>query len=286
MAFGTAAALVLGGSSIASSLLGGNDTSAEPLPLWNKIQRDLAKVLGPEISEGIGKGATSYSGQLVADIPEMFTQAYDKLNAMMGAYDDDITNALLTDMSGEPAWDSQYSNIAETWRSEFAVPVMSTWSETVQPLIKEAANAIPGGFRSLGMAKNVAAGANEYFAQYVQPTLFQAYSDETNRQFTSVEAAAARRLPAATKLSTLAGDMAQPYMAAALTQKGMEQEGLSAEYQEFMRMAPENNPYYAKALSFLGIPTTDWAVTNQQDQIPGALMSAAALALMAGQSEE
>lgn len=251
-------------------------------------QRTVEAALGDYLKQMVGKTATPYSGQLVADIPEMFTDAYGRLQSMLGNYGDVVRSALLKDVEGVPAWQMDMGNIKGVWEKEFATPMMETWRSTVAPMLREEFASIPGGLYSQARGRGIRDEANRFFGEYVQPTYWQGFQAELGRMFSSTEAAAGRSAPAAlaltglpkTEFDVMAGP-AQQYM-------GLQQQGLTAAYQDFLRTSPESSPWMQLAMQYMGIPTyqavtvggdggsTDWMGVGAGAGV-GALMANAGM---------
>jgi len=145
---------------------------------------------------------------------------------------------------------------------------METWRRTVAPIIKEGYSAIPGGLRSAAMGRGMEKAAGRYYGEYVQPKYWDAWSGELQRQFASTEAAAARRMPAAGAITGLPGAEFDIYASAAERFRQAQQQGLTAQYGEFMRTTPEQSPWLQQAQQFLGTPMTENIVYPRE---PGAL---------------
>lgn len=235
----------------------GTESKVEQVSSLSPEQTGVSGALGPYLESKVGETATPYPGQLTADIPQLFTDAYSGLSETLGEYSQIVRNALMKDVEGIPAWSFGFGALAKEFQSSFASPVMETWRKTVAPIIKEGYSAIPGGLRSAAMGRGMETAANRFYSESIQPKYWDAWSGELSRQFRSTEAAAARRGPAAGALTALPGVEADIYMSAADRMRQAKQMGLTADYGEFLRTQPEASPWTQQQLAYLGIPMTE-----------------------------
>lgn len=207
------------------------------------IETEVVDLLSPEeraaksaaskwLTSNIGQGAGAYAGQLVADIPNLFSQAYDWYGKQFGR--EDINTAMSEMIAGKPAYTHDPAATAERWQGMYATPVMEAWRETVLPTIKESFN-VPGGAYSTAGARGTLREAGNFYGQYVSPQLFQAQMAGERMGFESGEAAAARRPGALALPAQRFGEAAT----AAGMMRSMEQQELDALYREFIRTRAE-----------------------------------------------
>lgn len=220
-------------------------------------QQAVEKATGKFLAPRVGTGAEPYPGQITADMPGLFDDAFAELSSTIGQYSEIVRNALMKDVEGMPAWSFGFDKLAKEFQSSFATPVMDTWRQTVAPIIKEGYGAIPGGLRSSAMGRGMETAANRFYQQSVQPKYWDAWTGELDRQYASTEAAAARRAPAASALTALPGAEADIYMSAAERMRSAQQMGLTADYNEFLRTSPSASPFTTQALAYLGTPTLE-----------------------------
>lgn len=250
-------------------------------------QQGVEKQLGAFLGPRVGEGAEPYPGQITADIPQLFGDAFAGLSSTLGEYSQVVRDALMKDVEGIPAWSFGFGAIAKEFQQSFATPVMETWRKTVAPIIKEGYSAIPGGLRSSATGRGMETAANRFYQESVQPKYWEAWSGELQRQFASGEAAAGRRAPAAAALTGLPGAEADIYMSAAERMRQAQQMGLTANYQEFLRTQPSVSPYTSQALAFMGTPTMETIgfepqLSPAQNMFMGGVGAAGGLALMGG----
>lgn len=194
-----------------------------------------------------------FAGQLVADIPASFGQAFDQFTS--GQFGD-VTNQAIGDLiSGKPAYEFNPVETQKQWQSTFATPVMEAWQDIQAPWLKEQMN-VPGALYGRGTSDYLASKGNEFFGANVAPTLFNSLQAGENRGFQSAEAAAGRRFDATSLPFQQFGQRAS---AAQMFQQ-MQQAPLSAAYTEFQRVDPYR---YASLLAGIGTAQTQQTVGTQ-----------------------
>ncbi len=230
--------------------------SVKKIPIGSPSQISAESDFGKFLSQYIGKSATPFGGQLTADIPELFTGAFSNLSDMMGRYNEIINEALTTNIKGISPYISDFGNISKRFNENFATPLMETFRRTVLPAVREGYNAVPGGLRSAALGRGMENVTSRFFQESVQPKLFDAFTADLNRQFVSGENAAARRLPAIGSI----GVGTDIFMSAAERFRQAQQQGLTADYGEFLRTTPEASPWLGAVSDYLKIPTNEIAV--------------------------
>ena len=263
--------------------IGGSSSSAKAVSTLNSGQNAISDELSSYLlSKGMG-GATPYSGKLIADMPDMFSKAYETLASTMGRDTSILTDALRKQISGAPAYQSDFGETSKRWQESFATPAMSTWKQVMAPLVAEQFNASPGSFYSQDRARGVTKAGSDYFGQYVQPTLFSAYQQDVGLGAASQEAAAARIPGAIGQLQALPAAEFNAYGTAASLMQQMQQAPLSAQYQEFLRTSVEQSPWLKYAIQYMGIPTTEIvAQQGQESPLMGMLAGAGIGGIMGG----
>lgn len=263
-----------------SDLFGGKESEVYSVSTLSASQQDIERRLGGFLKGRIGAGATPLTQPLVAEMPELFTQAYEALAGRMGEFGAERRAALMQDISGAPAWGGA-GDWQREFKKEFAIPVMETWKETIAPWLREEFAAVPGGFYSAARGRGMEEAAGRFYGGYVQPKYWESWQGELGRQFASREAAAARRPAAVAQMTGLAAMEAEPYMMAAERMWQTLQRPIEARKAEELRLAPEADPYVRLGLQYMGIPTMETiAEQGTEGAGTGMLAGAGAGALM------
>ena len=181
--------------------------------------------------------------------------------------------ALDTLVKGEPAYTYNAKEWADTWAKEYAAPLTNAWSQYTMPAIAESMNVTPGSFFATETANVVGNKANEFFGQYVAPSLFTTRAQMEQLSAQSKDTARGFSLDAIKFKSSL--PQLQTVLASSLSDwnagyKRLNQQNL---YQEAQRMMPENSNWLQMALNNSTKPTVD-TVVQPESGIPGALIGA------------
>ena len=229
------------GAGISALASSGSKGSAKAVDLLTAEERRLRDAAAKWLQQYIGKGAEPYTGELTADIPELFTDAYNWYQDQFGRAD--VSDAIKNLISGKPAYTYDPAATTKMWEETYATPVMSAWKQTVLPIIKERLN-VPG--RSTVMERKTLDEMGAFYGQHVAPTLFGAHTTGQRMGFESAEAAAAR-VPEAVSLP--AKRMGEAASVAEML-RSLEKEGIMADYQEFLRTRAEPGWATSAALGF------------------------------------
>lgn len=221
------------------------------VPLTSESQRALEAQISKWLGEQIKGGAVTYPGELVADVPELFTKAYEQFEEAFAGELGTMSEAAIRDLiSGKPAYTFDPLRTTTQWQETYAGPVMETWKETVLPAVREGFN-IPGVAYSRARGREVGRAAGEFYGQYVAPSLFTALQTGEQMGFQSAEAAEARRMPALglpvqrfAGAAGVAGTLQEQY-----------QKELTATYQDWLRARGELTQYAQIAASYMTDPT-------------------------------
>jgi len=240
-----------------------SDIKSKALPSTSKTQQELEKAISEWLTPIIGKAAPTYPGQLVADMPELFTDAFRDYEEAFGGDIGELSRATISNLiAGKPAYTFDPTTTAERWQETFASPVMAAWRENVLPAVKEGFN-LPGVLYSRGRGQGVAKEASRFYGTYVAPSLYASLEAGEQRGFQSVEEAAGRRAEA---LGLPYQQFAQAAGVATAAQR-VEQDPLTAAYREYLRTVAE--PGFAATLG-AGValqPTVDYAAFREPSMI-------------------
>lgn len=246
-----------------SDIWKGEKRETVSVPSLSAEQRALSKVLGPYLTGMVGKPAAAYPGQLpgTADVPELFSQAYDWYADQFGA--GDVSSAISDLVSGKPAYTFDPKETIKTWEETYASPIMETWKSTIAPILESEYN-IPGAFYSTRKGMGIGRAAGEFYGGQVAPTLYSSLQAGEQRGFESTEAAAARQ-PSALGLP---GQQFAQAAQVAMAKMGLDERQLTAAFNEFLRTSPEASPWMQSQLAYLGTPMVD---TFAYDKYPGLI---------------
>lgn len=252
------------------------------IPKTSETQRALEKAISGFLLKNVGVGAKRFPGELTADIPELFSRAYDEFAD--GRFAGDISAATRDLIRGEPAYTFEPGSATKRWQETYATPVMRTWTDTALPAILEGMN-LPGnltGFSAAPARAAVKAGG-EFFGQQVAPKLFDWVSNwlTTGEKLEaySKEQAAARRLSAT----------ALPYQqflqsaGTARTYQELLQEKLTADKAEFIRTQAEPGWASLAGAQYMTQPTLDALYKGKSSKTSqiGTIATAVLMALKA-----
>jgi hypothetical protein len=209
------------------------------------------KQFAPYLQSQFYNTATPYGEQMVADMPYDTQAEFNR--AMQQMYQDNplVREALKADMQGTPAYKYNERATAKQFEENFALPLMSSYKRNVVPILEQQYAGVPGAMLSTAKAKGVSKASEEYYSQYVQPHLYDAWQQDIQRGFQSGEAAAARRLPAASAFQSLPSAQYMQTAQMGDVSRSVEQNRLSANYEEFLRTSPENSPWLNVGLQYL-----------------------------------
>lgn len=229
-----------------------SSSKGAPMETLTAQQKKVDAAYGAWLQQYIGKGATPYNGQIVADMPTDVNSMFQDMLGSMSANNKTIETAFRQDAEGVPAYAYDERKIKRDWETNVASPVMSAWTKYVAPVVTQAFAGSPGAFYSAAKGQGVANAASKYFAENVQGTLYNTMQNNQQMAFQSGENAAGRRASGASALQSLPISNFNSALQGASSVQGVNQQKLSAAYSEFMRKAPENNPYMQAINNYLG----------------------------------
>jgi len=177
----------------------------------------LADPLTAYLSRMVGKGATPYTGQMVAELTP-------GQRAAMG----DIRGAFGRVMATAP------EDIQKRYEAQIRAPAMFEWEEFVQPEIKEAYGG-PGGYYSSERMEAERRGAED-LGRYLASTRAQMETEMEERSM-----AAAMGL-GEFETAGLGG-----------LERRIQQEKLLRSFEEFIRTSPEASPWIEMIMQLLGV---------------------------------
>ena len=234
-----------------------SESKSVQLPTTSPEQQAVEKKISEFLTPRIGTGATPYTGQLTADVPDIVGTAFERFEA---ASDRTLTpeeRASLSSLAtGESFYEADPESVIQDWRENFANPLTSYYNEFIRPSVREEYN-VPGGFATSERAEGVSRAFGEFYGRDVAPTLFQAQEAERQREFAADQLGRQLQLPALQYSQQLPSlELGQAYQGAAGYQ-AFQQPELTARYNEFLRTALENDPYVRLGLGYATTPTQD-----------------------------
>lgn len=242
----------------------GKSSSPSLMNTLTPKQRLVSQALGQVIHKNIGLPSKKYQGDIVAPLDPGF----DQVQSLIDSYDPSAfmsgTSSALDDLlSGKPAFDLDPSVIDAYFRDSVAAPALRNYQDNILPQLNAAYAGHGAAFSTrLSQAKGKALGDinADLVAQLAQTQLA---AQTTRAQL--ADSAANRRVQGV--------QLAQQQTAAPLTHATLMEQALApfqqnkqatatANYNEWVRTRPENNPYMQLALSYIG--QSQNAAYNQQ----------------------
>ncbi len=226
-----------------------------------------------------GTGATPFEGELVAPLVPELQAAQDQFSGFEGGdqFDELSAAAVERALSGEPSFDVSDEATAERFERGVAAPLRRDFETNIAPLIDESFASRGGSFSS----RRGEARARALTDISLRGQSILAGQQQENQQLqAALSESAANRQMAGVGLAEQVS-MAPLLRSQALTTTGApfqlyEQSLRDAQYSEFLRMAPENNPYVQAALGYLNVQTLGLRPRNTRnlDALSGAISGA------------
>lgn len=263
-----------------SNKTGGTDIKQKSTldPAQQKLLRETSAVL----SQGLKDGATALPFDSFAEAPDLFTQAFESFAQSFeeGGTQDFVRSQLENIAQGLSGFEADTQGVVSDFQTQILSPVTRTLRETLGVDIQNLANQ-PGRLFASDVPTQVAEGISQQIGLTTAPLLAQSLEAERNRAFQSQQLATQQQLPAIAALQGLDITQTQQAFGVATAEQAQRQAGLSSRANEFLRLAPENNPYLKLALGFstastmenIGITNPDW-VGSAIGGASGALVAA------------
>ncbi len=213
----------------------------DPISLLTNAQGKLSDALNEFLLKNLEVRPEKFPGRITPEVPDFLQESFDDFTS--GRFTDEINVATSDLISGEPAFEFDPARTTSEWQEIYATPIMQMYQSVVLPMVSESFN-IPGVAFSRTRAEGERKAVSDFFAQNVQPKLFDALQRGERMGFESQEAAAARRQEA-TGLPSL---RLQENLSAINEFLAIQQPELSAAYQEFLRTQPGTEPFLQLAL--------------------------------------
>jgi len=222
-----------------SSILGGGDSGGvSSVPSTSKSQRELEKATSKFLQDWLKNGLPGFEGQITPEIPGLLREGFDELTAGRDRFSSGIDSAVQDAIEGKRAFEFDPGEATKMFQETFYTPMMAMFRDVAVPAIRESMN-VPGSAFSSPLSRGVVDATSRFAGEnLVQPFYSLIEGERTAARNESVRAEAGR-LPAAAFGAALPaaefGDIANSIR----NLMGIEQQPLSAAYQEYLRTAPE-----------------------------------------------
>lgn len=226
-------------------------SKSKPVDTRSAEQRKFEAKFASYLSSYFRQTATPYEGKLVADMPFALEDEFDMASVLLEGTTKKTKEALETVMKGTPAYKYNERAISKTFEEQFASPMMKSYAKNVIPVLEQQYAGIPGGLFSTSRAKGIKTATDEYYASNIQPQYFNAWQAEKERAYQSTERAAERAFSAIPAYQSLPATSFGQLVGMGDVSRQIEQNKLSAAYQEFLRTTPESSPWLQAGLSYL-----------------------------------
>lgn len=260
------------------SFLFGSESKVESKSTLSPEQQELLSKVSKLISTNLGSGASTSKYPAYTATPSLMSQAFSDAGSLFGTGQQTIIDALTKQAAGVPSYTFDPGKTATLWNQDFATPMMNSWSANVAPVVAESYN-VPGMARSTLTARGVTDAANRYFAESVQPSLWNAYQTGMNQEFQAGESAANRQVAGAAALGQLPSILYGGYLSIGGAELTENERILAALRGEESRMFAENNPWLQSALGLSTASTVEnVGFQGEQGNLGNILKALAALA--------
>lgn len=237
-----------------------------------KSQEKLLDVASDFLRKGVGKGATALPFDAVADPSDLFERAFADFRK---TFDDPeasgrITQGLQDILSGKGVFQSDIGRVSREFTEQITNPMTQSLRETMGVDVQNELNQ-PGRLFASDVQEKVGEAITRQLGMTTAPLLANAIEQERTRGFASSEANMARQLPTLSALQQLPMMQTMQAFQVAGAEQGFRQQVLDRQKAEFLRMAPEFNPYISQALGFATANTMENIVQQGSDPMGGLL---------------
>jgi hypothetical protein len=258
----------------------GKSSSPQTMNTLTPEQNLVSQALGKILHNQLGKPTKGYKGDIVAPLDP----GYDVLEQMIDSYNPNAHasgtgDALEQLLGGHPAYDLDPAVMEAYFRDAVAAPALRNFQQNVVPQLNAAYAGQGAAFSTrLSQAKGQAldnlnadlAAQMAQTNQAAQTTRAQLADSAAARRVQGVQLAQQQALAPLTQ-ATLLGQALSPI-------QQQKQGTATANYNEWLRKQPANNPYMQLALSYMG-QSPNAVYTPQPDPMTGAYTGAAGGAL-------
>lgn len=258
--------------------MGGGGSDVKEAPRYSPAEMKLFDEIANKISENLNRGATPYTGKRFADQPQEFYDAIDAFKAFNQSTRGGMLSAINQIMSGQPSFTYDPTTTADYWQKAYATPALQVWENDIRPTIEEG---YAGNMFNTRARNAVAREKDVFYGSAILPQLYQAQMAERQAGIQSGENAVNRMMQMAGMLPSLGQAMLTGDMTISESLRSLEQQRLDAAFNEFLRLAPENDPWLQTAIKYRtgAQPTMDYFV---EEKISPFEMALGGLSAMGG----
>ncbi len=256
----------------------GGGGSVKEAPKYSQAEMKLFDEIANKIRGSLDSGATPYTGKRFADQPQEFYDAIDAFKAFNQSTRGGMMSAIDQIMSGQPSFTYDPTTTADYWQKAYATPALQVWENDIRPTIEEG---YAGNMFNTRARNAVAREKDVFYGSAILPQLYQAQMAERQAGIQSGENAVNRMMQMAGMLPSLGQAMFTGDMTISESLRSLEQQRLDAAFNEFLRLAPENDPWIQTAIKYRtgAQPTMDYFV---QEKISPFEMALGGLSAMGG----
>jgi hypothetical protein len=114
-----------------------SESKSVQLPTTSPTQQEAEKAIGAFVTPRIGTGATPYTEQLTAGVPDLVSQAYSNFEGADRSLSDAEQASLSGLATGESFYESDPEQVIQDWRENFANPLTAYYNEFVRPEVRK-----------------------------------------------------------------------------------------------------------------------------------------------------
>ncbi len=217
---------------------GGGGGKVELVPLTSKSQQSLEAESSSFLLDWLRGGLPQFPGQLTPEIPGALNEAFADFTGRAGEFDSGINSAIQDALSGKPAINFDPIEATALFQESFYTPMINMFRDIAVPAIRESLN-VPGAAFSSNLAGGVQRATEDFASRYLVQPFYNLIEGERTAARTSAETAEARRLPAAQFATQQPAGQFNEIAGAVGNLLNIQQQPLSAAYQEYLRTRPE-----------------------------------------------
>lgn len=261
---------------------GGSDGKVEQASNYSQEEMDMFNKAASYINKGLSSGASSYSGQTLADTPQEFNDAISQFRNFSSMFGGQQNDALSRILNGESAFNYNPAETIRMWDETVATPAMSVWDREVAPTLREG---MAGGFFSTRTPQMIGREKTKFYNESILPSLFTAQQNDKALGAQMQDSALSRMFSGIGLTSDLQNNQLTANMSIADAIQNKSQAKLTDTYNKWASQQSENNPFLQLALKYRTGAQPMYeniGFQGQQTDWLGALTSLGGSAMMAG----